>query len=166
MQLEKVAERMRACGSSNARSGDGDSVLRVVVGASNGFLFEQLIRAADHEDADCADLLRFGARILGELTRSGIGIPCECGDVTSVHELWETHIANNKSLCKRLQAGRDVDDQTEQRKQQLVHEATMSDASLGRVTMPVPIDASCAEGYVLQPRFGIEQILCCCFPAV
>ena len=44
MQLEQAAERTRDCGSSDAWFGDVDSVLRGVVGASNGFLFEQLIR--------------------------------------------------------------------------------------------------------------------------
>ena len=157
-QLEEAAKRTRACGASDAWYGDADLLLRGVVGTSNGFLFQQLIQAADHEDLECANLFRHGAQMLGELVSSGIGTPCEGGEVKSSGELWTKHVAHNKALCKRLQTERDVDPQAQRQCDQRVHEATMKDAALGRMSRPVPIDRDDAEGILLQPRFGVEQV--------
>ena len=86
-QLEKASERIHACGASDAWYGDADLLLRGVVGTSNGLLFEQLIKAVGHEDVECANLLRHGTQILSELEVSGIGTPCERGEVKSSGEL-------------------------------------------------------------------------------
>ena len=157
-QLEKASERIRACGASDAWYGDADSLLRGVVGSSNGFLFEQLIKAVGHEDVECANLLRYGAQMLGELVASGIGAPCESGEVKSSGELWRKHVAHNKSLCKRLLAERDANPEAQRRCDRSVHEATLKDATLGRMSQPGPLDKDLAEGTLLQPRFGVEQV--------
>ena len=158
-QLEKADQRMRECGACDAWYGEADELLRKVVGESNGFLFEQLIKAAGHTDSHCADLLRSGAKILGELEFSGIGVACEAGELRSTRDLWAKHVANNRSLCKRLLA--EIGSKcTTSRHEDLVHEATLKDASFGRQSTPQTVDASHAEGHVLQPRFALEQVVC------
>ena len=158
-QLETADRRMRECGACNAWYGEADELLRNVVGESNGFLFEQLIKAAGHTDSHCADLLRVGAMILGELEISGIGVACEPGEFSSTRELWAKHVANNVSLCKRL-LGERGDKGTTCRHEDLVHEATLKDASFGRQSAPQVVDATYADGHVLQPRFALEQVVC------
>ena len=44
---------------------------------TNGLLCEQLAAVTMYSDSACVDLLRDGARLLGLLTRSGIGEPCK-----------------------------------------------------------------------------------------
>ena len=150
---------MRECGACNAWYGEADELLRNVVGESNGFLFERLINAAGHTDSQCADLLRVGAKILGELEISGIGVACEAGEFRSTCDLWATHVANNRSLCKRL-LGERGDKCTMSRHEDLVHGATLKDASFGRQSEPQVVDATYANGHVLQLRFASVQVVC------
>ena len=51
-----------------------------------------------------------------------------------------------------------MDPEAQRRCDQRVHEATLKDASLGKLNRPAPIDEDYAEGILLQPRFGVEQV--------
>ena len=155
VQLEEADARMKACGACDAWFGAADSSIRSVVGDSNGMLFEQLIELAGHTDMNCADLLRLGAQIVGELTRSGIGLPCQEIEVKHPGELWSKRASSNQALCKQLMNERGADCE---RFGVLVHQATLNDAELGRQTSPIPVESSCVEDVLLQPRFAIEQV--------
>lgn len=154
-QLEEAGARMKACGASEAWFGTADSSTRNVVGDSNGMLLEQLIKLSEHTDTKCADLLRLGAQIIGELVRSGIGTPCEVSDQRLPNELWGKRVSNNEVLCKQLMTERGADCE---RLSSLVHQATIDDANRGRQTSPVPVESSNVEGVLLQPRFAVEQV--------
>ena len=154
-QLEEAGARMKACGACDAWFGTADSSTRNVVGDSNGMLLEQLIKLSEHADTKCADLLRYGAQIVGELARSGIGTPCEVSDQRLPHELWGKRVSSNEVLCKQLMTERGADCE---RLSSLVHQATLDDANRGRQTSPVPVESSNVEGVLLQPRFAVEQV--------
>ena len=151
---------MRASGASDKWFGKADKAIRELVGGSNGLLFEQLIKASGHADVECANLLRHGAKIIGELDVSGIGTPCETNGSkpTVSNSLWSKHVSNNVALCQRLMTEREDDGQEIWRKESLIHDATLDDAMRWRQSLPIPIDSACAEGYLLQPRFTVEQV--------
>ena len=60
-QLERADALMRASGMCTEWFAECDREMRAVVGASNGQLFEQLLKACKYKDAQCVELLRKGA---------------------------------------------------------------------------------------------------------
>lgn len=85
----------------------------------------------------------------GELAASGVGVACESAEVRSMGALADGRQARNKILCEQLRE----DTETSVK----IHESTMADAALGRMSVPRAATASLTSELLLHPRFGVSQ---------
>ena len=88
LERESVISEFERLGKAAKESGDCekwlescDASMREVVKSINGPLLQQLMKAVEHCDQECADLFRKGAPLLGKLFRSGIGEAVESVEV-------------------------------------------------------------------------------------
>ena len=102
-----------------------------------------------------------GADVLGDLACSGIGTPLHAGgssgkwwavkpsvESKAAHALQAQNASSNKKLARQLRE--DVHGIE-------LHDATLKDASVGRMSKPSPLGARVHTVTRLQPRFGVVQ---------
>ena len=76
------------------------------------------------------DILK-GARMIGELDRSGVGVACDIDKVSNIAELKASCRVSNAALLRELRENDDADK---------IFDITCSDASLGRMSAPKSVD--------------------------
>ncbi len=89
-----------------------------------------------------------GAAMLGELTRSGVGVPLSVDYVKSATELKASCERSNQVLLRELR---------EDSNAAALLKQTREDAALGRMMEPVPVAQADLSHVLLNPRFGVEQ---------
>ena len=86
--------------------------------------------------------------MVGELDRSGIGIPTTCDSIPSVNNLWGGRVHSNELLRQQLR-----EDENATELLRLANE----DAKLGRMSKPRLWEQSDTDKLLVCPRFGVEQ---------
>ena len=102
--IEADAERFRLSGAAEQWLSKADEATRGMSSQVNGPVFELLLSASGHPDKDCADLLRFGAPLLGKLPVAGNGRPEQKKAHASLSELKTNALEGNKAVLKRFAA--------------------------------------------------------------
>ena len=87
--------------------------------------------------------------VLGDLPRSGIGIPIEAEHAVAATELKEKCAESNQVLLRSLRE----DDWADH-----LYESTVKDARLGRMSFPVAAAVADLDNILLQPRLGACQL--------
>ena len=82
------------------------------------------------------------------ITASGNGTPIDAPQAGSPEVLWNKHREINVALLSELR---------EDRNSEWLLKHTREEAALGRMSEPIVLDESVLEGWLLQPRFAIEQ---------
>ena len=146
---------------------DSDAVTRRMCSGVNGYLIQELVRATGHCDADVADLFRqgdrsrgqvcvvarcvclfAGARLIGELDRSGVGETVAVDVVKSVDSLRASCGGNNEVLLRQLRE----DDNSD-----ALLSMAQEEAELGRLVSLAPLGQVDTSEMLLNPRFGVAQ---------
>ena len=122
--------------------------VRKVVETVNGPLLHYLGEKAMHTDVNCIEMLRVGAPLYGRLQSCGIGSNKVLGDIGDVAELQENCAESNEQLIKQLK---------NDRFENQLHALTLEDASLGRMSYPMPFSKEHMGTVRLHQRFGVEQ---------
>ena len=91
-----------------------------------------------------------GATLVGELDRSGIGKPVSCDMIASLGALWQNRRASNQQVLCGLR---------EDEHAAWLLEATRKDASLGRMSSPLPVHLDGFDAGLLHPRFAVCKSL-------
>ena len=128
-QLEKANAAMWQSGMCDAWFQNADMHTRSVAGRVNGPLFEKLLRAAGYCDSACVDMFRYGAPMVGELERSGVGEPIVGNTFRPWSVLSENRMRSNAALVDFLRVVDHADE---------LLALTQKDAELGRMRVPVP----------------------------
>lgn len=89
-----------------------------------------------------------GVSMLGELERSGAGVPVCVDQVKSIDALRENCASNNTALLTELRESSNASE---------LLEMTRKDAAMGRMSDPVPVNSADLHGVLLNPRFAVEQ---------
>ena len=89
-----------------------------------------------------------GARLIGELDRSGVGETVVVDTVKSLTGLRASIRANNEVLVRQLRE----DDHS-----QTLLEMARDEVELGRLSLLAPLDQVDTGGMLLNPRFGVAQ---------
>ena len=87
--------------------------------------------------------------MIGELDRSGVGVPCDVDKVKNVAELQASCAVSNTALLKEMRENSNAE---------TLFDITRTDASLGRMSEPKLVDETSLNTVLLNPRFGVEQI--------
>ena len=90
-----------------------------------------------------------GAHILGELERSGVGVPICADYVKSIERLRASCESSNSVLVAELREDTNASE---------LFSITREDARLGRMSVPVPIEEVNTDHVLLNPRFGVEKV--------
>ena len=72
--------------------------------------------------------------MIGELDRSGVGVPCDVDKVRNIEELRASCTVSNAALLRELRENDNAE---------TLFEITCSDAGLGRMSEPKPVDEAC-----------------------
>ena len=115
---------------------------------ANGFLLATLLRASGYEDAACAELLREGSVMIGELPLSGVGTPVEAERVQAKAPALASVQESNAILLSQL------------REDELAHDLlriAQEDANMGRMTAPLELVGEPPVDLLLHPRFAVQQ---------
>ena len=174
-KLEEANSVMWSSGVCRRWFEDSDDHIRAVAGGANGPLFEELLRASRHVDPECVSLLSegaclwlmpsagtrawrcvfvlclsgIGAKMIGELERSGVGTPVEFDTVKSIDDLWRGRMCSNRELLSGLR---------EDEHAEALFQATRKDAAVGRMSEPVLIGESPdLLPVLLHPRFPVVK---------
>ena len=91
-----------------------------------------------------------GATLVGELDRSGIGKPVSCDMIASLGSLWQNRRASNQQVLCGLR---------EDEHAAWLLEATRKDASLSRMSSPLPVHRDGFDAGLLHPRFAVCKSL-------
>ena len=89
-----------------------------------------------------------GSGVIGSIPASGIGSPLPQEAVKTVDELWNKHQESNAKLFESLKEDANSD-------WLKVH--AEKEAKLGRMSVPLVWDGGKMEGWLVQPRFAVEQ---------
>ena len=146
--IEADAKRLRENGDAEKWLLQADSSIQKLCASINGPLFDLLLKASSHPDADCADLLRYGAPLLGKLPATGNTKSVQNKSHADVHDLWKSAEKGNAAVLKRLR----VDPFSSELMQQ-----ALVDVGLHRLTSPVPIDEVDLSKIRVSQRFAVEQ---------
>ena len=146
--IEHDASAFIASGQVEAWFSNADASVRQVACGFNGPLLEMLLRTCKHVDPGCADLFRQGAPLLGKLPMSGIGTPEQKRSHESIDKLWATAAQGNGAILKKLH---------EDKHSQELFSQTVQEATLGRMTMPRPIEEFHLGSLRFSQRFSVEQ---------
>ena len=88
--------------------------------------------------------------MLGLLQRNGIGTPLAVAEVVrSDDELRAQRRRSNEALVTQLR---------ECEVSERLHDVTVKDSMLGRMSVPMPVSDAMLEEVLLQPRFGVMQL--------
>ena len=147
-QLEQRAEDLRSSGACDRWFNGADSHVRGVAREINGPLLEELAAITCAPDAKCIECFRHGAQLLGKLPCSGIGEPFEYPEHSSTDDLMQHRCEKNQEILASLR---------EDKHSQQLHELTMNDAKLYRMSQPILAANSDLRHVVLTPRFSVEQ---------
>ena len=146
--IERDAERSLANGSVGKWLGLADTGIQRISFGVNGPLFSLLLKAVDHDDLECVDMLRFGAPLMGKLPMSGNGEPVSKPTHKSTEEMRSNAGRENVSLLGRLK---------EDKFSEEILKQTRADEVLGRMTAicrPHDVDLN---SICISPRFGVDQ---------
>ena len=92
--IEHDGKRLWADGTVARWIHDADPGVQRISAEVNGPSFSLLVKAADHDDVDCVDLMRFGASLMGGCHFLGMASQCPnrntsrprtCGKYTSLY---------------------------------------------------------------------------------
>ena len=168
-QIEIASAKLKECGWHAEWFDGADETIKRISYGCNGHLFSQLLRALGYVDSDCVELLRYGlcvragwgtqrsrvvvgAAVLGDLDCSGIGTPMhmegEWIGLCGIEALRAQNYDSNVKVTRNLREG-DYG--------KALHEATVKDAHLGRMSEPRPLGEQVPTDVRLQPRFGVPQ---------
>ena len=86
--------------------------------------------------------------MVGKIACSGIGVPVPEQECKAVDTLWDKHVESNAKLMGTLKE----DDNSA-----WLLEHTVAEARMGRMSEPVCLSRTLLEGWLLQPRFAVEQ---------
>ena len=149
--LERIRARdaaLRASGAAEAWFAGCDAGVQAVAGSINCPLIVELLDEIGYEDANCVEVFRRGAPLVGPLPLTGNGRPELFPEPLSLKELVAGAERRNAALVGSLKEGRDAAE---------ILAKTEAEARLGRMSHPVPLDAVDLKGAVLTPRFGVWQ---------
>ena len=146
--IERDGKRLWADGTVARWIHDADPGVQRISAEVNGPLFSLLVKAADHDDVDCVDLMRFGAPLMGKLPLSGNGEQVSKPKHKSAEEMRAKAGGANVELLGRLKEDKFAEELLKQ---------TVADEGLGRmtaITSPSDIDLN---NICISPRFGVDQ---------
>ena len=147
--LESASASMRESGLCEDWLASGDCYAQRISRDVNGQLFGQLLSAAGYGDIGCVDLLRHGAPLMGDLERSGVGVPVVNGPAGSSERLRSDCARRNADLIRSLHEESDASE---------LLDLTRGDAALGRMSEPVALGTEVPSDILLNPRFGVRQL--------
>jgi len=87
--------------------------------------------------------------MVGDIKPSGIGTPMPKEEVGSPQLLWDGHADSNAKLLESLR---------EDPNAEWIWEHTTAEAALGRMSAPERLHSCNLQGWLLQPRFAVEQL--------
>ena len=147
-RLERLGENMWKQGTCDDWLLPLEEEVKGIVRDVNGKLLFELGCAVHHNDVACVELLRNGAPLYGLLEVCGNGPAKDVTQVTSLETLYEGCQESNEALLNSLRA---------EPYEKELHELTLEDARLGRMTYPIAADRVDCSRTKLHPRFAVEQ---------
>ena len=153
LQIRSIEARGRVLGECGATAdwlGNCSRGAQRVCATVNGPLLCELAAKIEHGDRDIGSLLQQGARLLGDLPRSGNGRAAEFAAPASARDLWWNAAARNKELLATLREDRVHSEE--------IWRQTMAEVDAGRMTVPRPVEEFDLSSILLSPRFVVEQL--------
>jgi hypothetical protein len=87
--------------------------------------------------------------MIGQIDRSGVGTPTFPGNIKKENDLWNARAEHNRKMIGQLR---------EDEHATWLHDATIADAALNRMSEPKRIEDYDIGDLLLQPRFAVAQI--------
>ena len=87
--------------------------------------------------------------MIGQIDRSGVGTPTFPGNIKKENDLWNARAEHNRKMIGQLR---------EDEHATWLHDATIADAALNRMSEPKRIEDYDISELLLQPRFAVAQI--------
>ena len=127
----------------------GRAQINDVSGECQPLLLEQLAVVAEHCDTECVSFFKHGAPFVGELSCSGVGDPLgPPAAAPSLDLLREGAEEHNTNLLRALHEDAHAGE---------LMRSAVSDAKLGRMTMPTQASEAELGEVLLHPRFAVVQ---------
>ena len=153
---ERITSEIEAMGNCFKDSGEcsawiaeaSDQCLQGVASEVNGPLLDWVVTRLGTSCTSAHDLFRKGSPLFGPISSSGRGVPVVPGVAGDPCSLWEDREKDNLELIDSLK-----DDVLEVE----LHNLALKDASLKRMSPPMPICMSDIKNMKLHPRFGVSQ---------
>ena len=153
---ERTTSEIEAMGKCFKDSGEcgawiaeaSDQHLQGVASEVNGPLLDWVVTRLGTSGTPAHDLFRKGSPLYGPISSSGRGVPVVPGVAGDLCSLWDDREKDNLELIDSLK-----DDALEIE----LHGLALKDASLKRMSPPMPICMSDIKNMKLHPRFGVSQ---------
>ena len=146
--LMRECGRLQVCNSFLGFQ-KGVVVCSSFAGRVNGPLLLALLEATGYVDLDCVNIFKEGAAIVGGIKPSGIGASTKQVEAKPLQDLWAGHADSNARLLESLR---------EDPNAEWLWEHTVAEAALGRMSEPERLHSCNLRGWLLQPRFAVEQL--------
>jgi len=149
LEIEKMGERFKKNGATRAWLDDcKDELVRGVVCEVNGPLFDWVVNRLGSSHFTAHELFCRGSPLTGCIAASGGGQPIDATSMGDVWSLWNDRERDNLELIDSLK-----DDDLENE----LHDLALRDASLRRMSPPMPVCQEDIRNRKLHPRFGVGQ---------
>ena len=125
-----------------------DEYVRAVSRTVNGPLLEELAHGVNFHDSACIEHFRVGAPLYGVLAQTGNGVAFDASTCETEDQLKGSCSKRNRKLLRKMRVDPNAAELVAQ---------TKVDASVGRMTEPLPLSSINIDEVAIASRFSVEQ---------